>query len=101
MRGASAQHKTSGGTDQAKTQLHHRQKDVGTERKTKQKLLGKRSRAAEPEKNRAHVMIEIQPLSRATPLHSVALRAGMSKEQKTDEFLTTLLTTLIGAAAHG
>ena len=41
------------------------------------------------------------PAPRATPLHSVALRALNAYRKKSEEKSTTLLTTLIGAAAHG
>jgi len=71
----------SGDTDQAKTQFHHGQR--GPEQKGKSaEASKKRNRTVEPEKNALTVKTGIPPLSRATPLHSVALRAGTSKETK-------------------
>jgi hypothetical protein len=48
----------------------------------------------------ATVPLSVPPLPRATPLHSVALRA-FSSNKKLLATPTAILTTLIGAAAHG
>jgi len=53
-----------------------RKKGRGKGRKAEQRLLRKELRDRANEKNLAQVVIENSPLARATPLHSVALRAA-------------------------
>jgi hypothetical protein len=71
----------SGDTDQAKTNLHAQQR-WGIERKKQKKLFKKALRNHAIKQSTPHILTGIPPLTRATPLHSVTLRAVNIMERK-------------------
>jgi hypothetical protein len=97
----------SGDTDQVKTPLHGAKKEHRNGRKKEKKLLRRKKQKDDPRETKRPPSKSGTHRSRArlrfTPLHSVALRASTvieRKEKKPDGKSSTLLTTLIGAAAH-
>ena len=81
----------SGDTDQAKTQIHGAQKGRRNRRTKDQKLLRKELLDGAEAEKPAHVGSGTPPLARATPLHSVALRAASFHEKEEPENLTDIL----------
>jgi len=92
----------SGDTDQASTQIHCAQKGRGNRRTKDQKLLRKELRNRAKVQEPAHVAIE-KPKRLRARLRSTPLRSARPTphSKNTGGKSTTLLTTLIGAAAHG
>jgi len=66
----------SGDTDQARTQIHGAQNRTQERKEKQKKLLEKKPWDGASGKSLACVGIDNPPLARATPLHSVALRAA-------------------------
>ena len=68
--------RASGDTDQARTQIHGAQKRTLERKENKEEALMKELRDGAEAEKPAHVVIQDPSLTRATSLHSVALRAA-------------------------
>ena len=65
----------SGDTDQANTPIHGAQKETQEQKEKREDPFKKQTMGQNQEKKPAHARSGNSPLARATPLHSVALRA--------------------------